>query len=239
MAHHLTQTGFDLQQACIIPDKQEHIVSTVNTYRASYRYVITTGGLGPTHDDITTQAIATAFNKPLVCFDEAVCALKAYYQTSDLSKARLKMAHFPQGSSLVPNPLSGAPGFFIENVWAFAGIPAIMKVMFEYFLKKVPPAVPWHQKSLLCEVSESLLAPFLEKVQKNYPDTSLGSYPFFHDTPLQILEDSPDTSSCALPHVAQQKKGTTLVVRGRSLPRVEAMFQELSCVINALQLNYL
>ncbi len=143
LGRRLGELGVHLHEARVIPDTEDAIVTAVNQCRTIFDYVFTTGGIGPTHDDITSQSVAKAFGVPIKRNPDAVARLRAYYGAQHLNEARLKMANVPEGAHLINNPVSGAPGFEIGNVWVLAGVPSIMRVMFEgvtYRLTGGPPS---------------------------------------------------------------------------------------------------
>src|SRR5215469_7342720 len=130
LAQGLNECGIRLREARVVPDEHDVIVSAVNEVRRQYDYVFTTGGIGPTHDDITAQCVADAFGVPLVLHPEAVRILTDHYPPGGLNEARLRMAHVPEGASLLQNPISRAPGFRVENVFILPGVPQIMQAIF-------------------------------------------------------------------------------------------------------------
>lgn len=173
----LAAQGIRLKEARVIPDVPEVIVETVNSCRAMYDYVFTTGGIGPTHDDITTACVAKAFGKCVIRHPEAVAALSHHYREGELNEARLKMAEVPEGAALIPNPVSAAPGYVIENVYVLAGVPSIMQAMFKALsLKGGAPIV---SESLSAYITEGGIAAELEAIQNRFPEVDIGSYPFF------------------------------------------------------------
>ena len=131
LGERLTALGIRLDEARVVADDEDAIVAALNELRRRFDYVFTTGGIGPTHDDITAASVAKAFGRPLTLHPEAHRILQAYYKPGELNAARLRMAHTPEGAELVENPISGAPGFQVENVFVLAGIPSVMQAMFE------------------------------------------------------------------------------------------------------------
>lgn len=175
----LAMLGIDLREARFVQDIEEDIVAAVNACRSRYRYVFTTGGIGPTHDDITTRAVAKAFNLPIERNPDAVARLTAYYGQAGLNDARLKMADVPVGATLIDNPVSSAPGFQLDNVFVLAGIPAIMQVMFEGITHRLTGGPPILSRTVSTSlIAESTLAAGLEGIQAHYPQLSIGSYPY-------------------------------------------------------------
>jgi molybdenum cofactor synthesis domain-containing protein len=174
----LTALGIDLQEARVVPDKEGDIVAAVNALRERYTYVFTTGGIGPTHDDITADAIAKAFNVPIDHDPRAVAILKAHYQPGMLNEARLRMARIPEGAELIENPVSKAPGFRIGNVFVMAGVPKIMQAMLEQIAPKLTRGQPVLSATVTAHFAEGDLAKPLKEIQDHYPDVAIGSYPF-------------------------------------------------------------
>jgi molybdenum cofactor synthesis domain-containing protein len=176
IAKELNKLGITMAETRIIPDNQNMIISHVNQLREKYDYVFTTGGIGPTHDDITSQAIASAFEVPLELNEDAIERISHY--GNELTEARRKMAYIPKGSILLENSISLAPGFKIENVFVLAGIPSIAKVMFFAaipHLKKGKPILSLSHDFYLKEGDFSLV---LANIAKDFSDLSIGSYPF-------------------------------------------------------------
>jgi molybdenum cofactor synthesis domain-containing protein len=176
----LAGLGIHLAEARVIPDEMEVIVEVVNQCRAQYDYVFTTGGIGPTHDDITAAAIARAFNLPLQTHPEAERRLRDYYDTA-VNAARLKMAAMPAGAELIDNPLSAAPGFQIGNVFVLAGIPVVMQAMFDSLIGRLRHGRPILARTLTTDRREGEIADGLTGIQDRFPAISIGSYPFFSD----------------------------------------------------------
>ncbi len=181
LAERLNQLGVRMLEARIIPDVADRIVGTVNECRAVYDYVFTTGGIGPTHDDITAECVARAFEVPLQRNPEAVRRLERQYANTgiELNQARLRMANVPAGATLIDNPVSNAPGFQIENVLVMAGVPDIMRAMFEGTKHRITGGVPMRSRTVSCVLPEGDLARDLGALQARYPDIEIGSYPYF------------------------------------------------------------
>ena len=180
------EIGIRLMHTRIIPDLEETIVTTVNECRKLFDYVFTSGGIGPTHDDITSASVARAFNKELIRSAEAVALLDNYYESGKLTEARLKMADVPQDSILIDNPVSAAPGFQLENVFVMAGVPVIMQAMFEAIVERLAGGEAMLMTSVATNLGESALASELSKLQDTYADISIGSYPFFKQGKLGV-----------------------------------------------------
>lgn len=184
LATELTEMGISLIEVRVIRDVQEEIIYAINQLRVKYDYVFTSGGIGPTHDDITASAIAQAFAVELICDPEARRLLEDHYGKEELNEARLKMAHIPNGSILLNNPVSSAPGFKIENVFVMAGVPRIMQSMFIASKEYLSSGSKIYSKVVSAFVSEGGIAQELSKVQREYPNVEIGSYPFIKDKKL-------------------------------------------------------
>ncbi len=181
IAELLTAHGVVLQEVRVIPDEESRIVDTVNEIRPHYDYVFTTGGIGPTHDDITSESMAKAFNVPLLKSEDAVAALRSHHdKDEDLTPARLKMAMVPEGASLISNPVSGAPGFVIENVYVMAGVPIIMDAMMNHILASIKTGAPILSNSVAFDLPESEIADDLAGLQERFSSVQMGSYPHYH-----------------------------------------------------------
>lgn len=179
IARYLGVLGIDLAEARTVPDVQEEIVAALNALRERYDYVITTGGIGPTHDDITADAVAAAFGVELEEHPEILAMMRARWG-DDLNAARRRMARVPVGGQLVKNPVQGPPGFTIGNVFVLAGVPTIMRGMLEDVGPRLRGGQVTISRTLRVEGSgEGAIAAPLEAVAKAHPDMSLGSYPFF------------------------------------------------------------
>ena len=171
--------GIDLNEVRVIPDDEEAIIKAVNACRAIFSYVFTTGGIGPTHDDITAASVAKAFGVKLVSNSEAVTALSRYYEADQLTEARLKMTQVPAGASLIDNPISGAPGFQLDNVLVLPGVPMILEAMLDGSADRLTGGAPILTESVATNLTESVIAPDLGALQRRYPDVAMGSYPYF------------------------------------------------------------
>lgn len=182
IATKLADRGIKLLEVRVIPDVEEVIITTLNELRLKATYVFTTGGIGPTHDDITSATMAKAFGVPYSLNAEARAILLDYYGSEDqLTPARLKMAHTPEGAKLILNPISGAPGFQMENVYVMAGVPRIMQAMLDGILPELETGHPILSNTVTCDLPESRIAESLENIQKNYHTVDIGSYPHFRD----------------------------------------------------------
>ena len=178
IGHRLATMGIRLQEARVVPDLPDAIVEALNTCRARYTYVFTTGGIGPTHDDITTACVARAFGRNVVRNPEAVATLMAHYGER-ANDARLKMTEVPDGPDveLINNRITAAPGYRIENVYVLAGIPNIAQAMFEAVGPTLQGSDPVHSSNVDAFVRESEIAAELSDIQARYPHVSIGSYP--------------------------------------------------------------
>lgn len=205
IADHCTAIGIQLKEVRVVPDDEAEIVAAVNMLRKKFTYLFTTGGIGPTHDDITADCIAKAFGASIDVDPRALAIMKPYYEKRgvELTPARLRMARLPAGSELVENKISIAPGFKMENVIVMAGIPNIMQVM----LDAVTPQLKTGRK-MLSETIEMLrpegeIAELFGAHQQEYPEVSMGSYPFVRDTKtfgthLVLRSTDPDKLAAAL-----------------------------------------
>jgi molybdenum cofactor synthesis domain-containing protein len=212
LAERLNGLGIRLREARVVPDVPEAIVETVNEVRARHDYVFTTGGIGPTHDDITSECVARAFGVPLIRNPEAVAILEAHYEPGMLNEARLRMANTPEGASLLPNPVSAAPGFRIGNVFVMAGVPSIMQAMFDGIAHELVGGAPMLTRTVVAYLPEGAIAAALGALQERFPALEIGSYPFFR----------------------QGRFGTSLVLRGTDSEELAAAAGELKVVVRSL-----
>lgn len=214
LAVELNKLGIRLAEARVVPDIEARIVAAVNALRVLYDYVFTTGGFGPTHDDITAEAIARAFEVPLLRHPEAAERLARQYRNRDieLNEARLRMAHTPEGASLIINPVSRAPGFRIGNVFVMAGIPRVMQAMFDAVKHDLRGGRPMLSRSVSCHLPEGVIAKGLGDIQTRFPDLDIGSYPFYR----------------------RGEFGTSLVLRGRDADRLAAGTAEVVALVQGL-----
>ncbi|WP_025886336.1 competence/damage-inducible protein A [Asaia prunellae] len=174
----LAQAGIALEEIRVIPDKARKIVETVATCRTQFDHVFTTGGIGPTHDDITAGCVAEAVGVPLECHEESFKALEAYLGKEKFNKARQRMAWLPRGAVPIRNSVSIAPGFSIANVHVMAGVPSIMQSMFSTLLPTLQGGAPLCSVAWHADLREGSLAEGLEAIQNDFPELDLGSYPF-------------------------------------------------------------
>lgn len=180
IADYMTALGIDLREARLVPDVEDEIVAALNALRQRYTYVFTTGGIGPTHDDITADAVARAFGVPCEHDPRAVEILLAYFKEMgrEANEARMRMARMPRGASLIDNPVSRAPGFQMGNVFVMAGVPKIMNAMMEDVATRLIRGVPMTSKTVEFRGGEGDAAKPLGEIQKAYPSVVIGSYPF-------------------------------------------------------------
>ncbi len=181
---YLTRIGIALREVRVVADVEIKIAAAVNELRPRFTYVFTTGGIGPTHDDVTTDAIAKAFAVEVVVNPEAVAVMRQRFSGTDLTPARLRMARVPQGAQLIDNAISRAPGFMIENVIVLAGVPRIMQVMLDAVSPRLAKGRPMLARSIRIDVPEGDAAPGLANIQAAHPDVQIGSYPFFENKRL-------------------------------------------------------
>ena len=174
LAQGLNEAGIRLREARVIPDDRGAIISTVNEVRRGFDHVFTTGGIGPTHDDITAQCIADAFEVPLIVHPEAKRLLESHYPPGHLNEARLRMAMVPEGAVLLPNPISRAPGFQIGNVFVLPGVPSIMQGIFAQLKYRLVGGEKMLSRSISCHLAEGTLAKDLGLLQERYPDVEIG-----------------------------------------------------------------
>tara|TARA_A100001037_G_scaffold209110_1_gene187318 strand:- start:2546 stop:3328 length:783 start_codon:yes stop_codon:yes gene_type:complete len=210
----LNKLGIQMREARVVADIEEEIIGTVNTLRAKYDYVFTTGGIGPTHDDITSACVAKAFGQKLIRHPDAERILRERMAQMDVevTEARLKMAETPEFAELVDNSISGAPGFRVENVYVMAGIPRVMQAMFEGLKDQLEGGVTLLSVTVGSYVPEGTIATELGLMQDAYPDMDIGSYPFFFDG----------------------KPGTNLVLRGPDQARLDEAATKLGELIRNL-----
>ncbi len=182
IAETLTDLGIDLEEVRVVADRKAAIVEAVRALSAKYDYVFTTGGIGPTHDDITADAVAEAFNVPIDIDPRARAILEARYAKTDmeLNAARLRMARIPKGAELIENRISGAPGFKLGNVHVMAGVPAVMQAMMDAIAETLPAAAAISSETVEAGRGEGDVAALLVTLQADHPRVRIGSYPY-HD----------------------------------------------------------
>lgn len=181
VAEYLTNMGIDLKEVRVVSDELDDIADAVNALRNRYTYVFTSGGIGPTHDDITADGVSQAFGLPCEHNAEALAILEKHYSKTDLefTEARKRMARTPRGASLIDNPVSKAPGFRIENVHVMAGVPTIMQAMMDSIAPTLKGGAKILSKTVDCPIGEGTIGGPLGEIQENHPDTMIGSYPKF------------------------------------------------------------
>lgn len=214
LAEVLTLAGIDLKEVRIVGDEEDEIVTALNALRARYTYVFTSGGIGPTHDDITADAVSKAFGVPCRHDAEAMRLLGEMYERRNMefTEARQRMARMPQGSRHIPNPVSVAPGFIIGNVHVMAGVPQVFQAMLDSVVATLPAGAKVLSRSIACPFGEGDIGTLLGAVQKAHPQTSIGSYPHFDG----------------------QRFSTELVVRARDGAALEAAARAVEAMIDAL-----
>ena len=183
LAQALTAKGIALRETRVVPDEMAEIVAALNALRARYTHVFTSGGIGPTHDDITADAVAAAFGVPIDVREDARAILAAHYANpeADLNPARLRMARIPDGATLIENPVSRAPGFSLGNVHVMAGVPAVFEAMVAGLLPRLTGGRPLLSETLRVERPEGEIAGPLRRVAETHPSVAIGSYPFVRD----------------------------------------------------------
>ena len=194
LATWLNSIGVKVEEVRIIPDEENTIIETLNLLRSTYDYVFTTGGIGPTHDDITAQSVSKAFGIKYEIHKEAFKILESYYKPGEFNEGRQKMVWMPQNAKLILNPTSGAPGFSVDNVYCLPGVPSILKSMLGGITNKIVGGEPILSLTINLRTVESEIANSLTNIQNNNKDVEIGSYPFFQAGKLgvSIVIRSPD-----------------------------------------------
>ncbi|HUO93846.1 MAG TPA: molybdopterin-binding protein [Rhizomicrobium sp.] len=211
IAKFLGVLGIDMREARVVPDVEEEIVNAVNALRTRYTYVFTTGGIGPTHDDITADAIAKAFGVGIDYHPEAMAMLAARYKPGEFNEMRQRMARIPDTASLIKNSASTAPGFQIGNVFVMAGVPTVMRAMLEDVVPRLRKGVVVSTATVSARIPEGRIAGPLAKIQAENKSVAIGSYPFY----------------------TADGFGVQLVVRGRDAALVEAAAAEIELAIRS------
>lgn len=211
IALQLNEWGVRVREARVVPDVLETVVAAVNEARAAFDYVFTTGGIGPTHDDITVDCIAAAFDVPVVVSEEIAAVIRRRPAPPHVMESRMRMARIPQGASLVRNPTGGPQGFRMDNVFVMAGIPAVMQAMLSTLGDQLEGGSVVRSRSVTAHLGESEIADGLEDIQRRYPHIDLGSYPFYRDNVY----------------------GTTLVMRGADETALDRVLAEVRGIIEA------
>ena len=196
LALKLNDAGVQLRETRVSPDHEDTIIATVNECRATFDYIFTTGGIGPTHDDITTACIAKAFGVAVHRHPEAEKALRAHYTAEQMNEARLKMADVPVGATLIPNPVSSAPGFKLGNVHVMAGVPRICQAMIDAVMPELRGGATVLSTSITTNLAEGTIADGLTAIQARHADVEIGSYPMFKQGVLSttLVLRSPDAT---------------------------------------------
>ena len=216
LAGRLGEIGIPVREVRIIPDVTETIVTTVNEIRARFDHVFTTGGIGPTHDDITSQCVAQAFGVPWEIHPEAFERMDRHYKPGEFNAARRRMATMPRGATLIDNAVSIAPGFTIGNVHVMAGVPRIMQSMFEALAPSLAGGPPIVSRAVhAARLLEGAVAEGLSAIQDRYPDVDLGSYPYYRAS----------------------GNGVALIAKGPDAAVAEAVIAEVTKLIRELDLE--
>jgi molybdenum cofactor synthesis domain-containing protein len=216
IADHCTRIGIQLREVRIVPDEEAEIVDALNALRARYTYVFTTGGIGPTHDDITADSVAKTFGVPIDVDPRALALLKPYYDKRgyELTPARLRMTRIPQGGEIIENSISVAPGFMLGNVIVLAGIPSIMQVMLDAVTPRLATGKKMQSVSIDLGCPEGAIAELFGEHQRAFPEVAMGSYPMLRDnrpcTQLVLRSTDPD-------RLAEAEKGLKAELAARGL----------------------
>ena len=212
IATKLGEIGMPLREVRVIPDIPETIIGTVNEARQKFDHVFTTGGIGPTHDDITSECIAAAFGVPWEAHPVAWERMERAFKPGEFNAARQRMATMPRGATLIDNAISVAPGFTMGNVHVMAGVPRIMQSMMDTLLPRLPHGIPIVSRAVhALSLSEGLIAAGLEAVQQRYPHLDIGSYPYYRPSGngVTIVAKGPDAASAEAAIAA-----VTVLIRG-------------------------
>jgi molybdenum cofactor synthesis domain-containing protein len=203
LAQRLTEIGISLKEVRVVPDDENEIIAAIKAVKDKYNYIFTSGGIGPTHDDITSLSIAKAFDDELVQNQEATEILIQHYGAENVNEARLKMAFVPKTAKLLNNPVSSAPGFRISNVFVMAGVPKIFQAMFEAAKIELVGGKKVQSKEIKISLTESIVAKDLEDLQKKYIQVSMGSYPFEGGTSLVFRSNDYDNLEKSVQEMAE------------------------------------
>ena len=210
IAAHLTRVGIRLQEVRVVADEEHAIVEAVDALRARYTYVITTGGIGPTHDDITADAIAKALGVPIGLDARAIEILETFFakRSVEATPARMRMARIPHGAALIRNAISAAPGFMIDNVIVLAGVPHVMQVMLDDVTPNLATGAKMQTATIKLSRAEGDIADLFAAHQKTFPDVAMGSYPSFADgrVSTQLVLRSTDSVRLAAAHESLETK---------------------------------
>lgn len=188
LAKKLVEHGIRLVEIRVVPDQEEEIITAAQALSTRYTYLFTTGGIGPTHDDITAESIAKACDTTLECNAEALSRLEAHYADSDqeFNEARKKMAYIPIGAVLIDNPISAAPGFIISNIYVMAGVPVIMQAMTDAIVPTLAGGAIIHSRTVTTNLTEGTIATALGDIQHAHPTVDIGSYPYIKNGRLGV-----------------------------------------------------
>ncbi len=221
LAQALEKVGIRLREVRIVPDEEDAIVEAVRALAARHDHVFTSGGIGPTHDDITADAVARAFGRPVGIHPEAHARLVTFYEARGIgmNAARLRMARIPEGARLIDNPVSAAPGFSVENVHVMAGVPSIFREMLAGLLPRLAGGVPLLVRAFLLRRPEGEIAALLGEIAAAHPDVAIGSYPSFradgHETRIVLrsadpvaIEAARAALTAAFPDLVTDENGT-------------------------------
>ena len=211
----LNSIGVKVQEVKVIPDVEETIINSVNLLRKQYDYVFTTGGIGPTHDDITAESISKAFNLKYEMHKEGYKLLEKYYKPGEFNKGRQKMIWMPENAKLILNPTSGAPGFNVENVFCLPGVPSILKSMLGGLKNKIKGGKKILSKTISINTVESEIAKSLENVQYKFKKVDIGSYPFFR----------------------LGKIGVSIVIRSSDKKKIDDCYKEIVSFVKIKKIN--
>ena len=215
LAKWLNSLGIEVREVRIVPDNEIAIIHTVNFLRERFNYIFTTGGIGPTHDDITAESISKAFNLEYGLHKEAFSILEKYYKPGEFNEGRQKMAKMPTASKLIYNPTSGAPGFYVENVFCLPGVPSILESMLPGLNNKLIGGKPIISKTISLRTLESEIAKSLKAVQEKNKDIDIGSYPFFR----------------------KGKIGVSIVLRSEDQNKIDICSTEIMKFVNEMQIE--
>ncbi|MBV9287183.1 MAG: competence/damage-inducible protein A [Hyphomicrobiales bacterium] len=214
IAEYLAKLGVDVREARIVPDVDAEIVAALDALRSRYDYVVTTGGIGPTHDDITADAVARAFGVPIGEDPRAIAIMMERYRAEELTSARRRMARIPAGAELIDNPISKAPGFRIGNVYVLAGVPSVMQAMLDFAAKTMKTGAVMRVETIEAgAVPEGLYGDALGAIAAAHCDVSIGSYPSFKDG----------------------RFANQIVVRGRDEAKVAAAREAVEAMVETLR----
>jgi molybdenum cofactor synthesis domain-containing protein len=207
IAEYLTALGIDLKEVRVVPDEEDEIIAALNALRHRYTYVFTTGGIGPTHDDITADSVAKALGVPIDVDPRVVEMFRARAPAMELNAARLRMARIPQGAALVENKISAAPGFWLDNVIVMAGVPSIMQSMLDAVSGKLKTGAKMLSQQVRADAREGDIGTPLGEIAKANPDVIIGSYPFFDgsgpNTNIVVRSRDPEKLAAAMSAVAE------------------------------------